>query len=112
MFVKYAKKRRAKEALFEFTPRFLDQLRPCEVDGKFCWFHRFIEEDRALLSLNCYHPEDVLARLTRIFNEEGVVRPGCSTEIIRETFALVEYPDGSVGKVKPELVQFLDRKEG
>ena len=28
------------------------------------------------------------------------------------TLALVEYPDGSVGMVKPELIQFLDRKEG
>ena len=27
------------------------------------------------------------------------------------TLALVEYPDGSVGMVKPELIQFLDRRE-
>jgi hypothetical protein len=32
-------------------------------------------------------------------------------EVIRVTFALVEYPDGSVGKVDPDKVHFLDRKE-
>lgn len=94
------------------APRPLYKLRPCLADEKPATFHRFIEEDRAMLRINCYHPERVYNQLIRRFKEEGVIHPGCSTEIIRETLALVEYPDGSVGKVKPELIQFLDRKEG
>lgn len=86
-------------------------VRPCLADDKPATFHRFIEEDRALFSINCFHPESVYDKMTRRFKTEGVIPPGCSTEILRTTFALVEYADGSVGKVKPELIQFLD-KEG
>lgn len=32
------------------------------------------------------------------------------TDVLGETFAIVEYQDGSVGKVKPELVTFLDKE--
>ena len=48
--------------------------------------------------------------LLRRFRENGVVPVGCSAEITRHSFALVEYPDGSVGKVDPALVHFLDGK--
>lgn len=60
--------------------------RACEVDGKPCLFHRWVEEDTILIS----------AESEPVFS--------------RHTLALVEYPDGSVGKVKPELVTFLDKE--
>ena len=85
------------------------ELRPCEVDGKPALFHRFIEEDKALLRINTYCRPDEQQILVRCFHDEGVCSNICSTEIIRNTWALVEYSDGSVGKVDPALVTFLDR---
>lgn len=48
--------------------------------------------------------DDKPATFHRWVDESGLL---CCT-----TLALVEYPDGSVGMVKPELITFLDRKEG
>lgn len=47
--------------------------------------------------------DDKPATFHRWVDESGLL---CCT-----TLALVEYPDGSVGMVKPELIQFLGRKE-
>lgn len=60
------------------------QNRPCEVNGTPALFHRWVEEARP------------------------VVRPAAFrfVEVIHETFALVEYQDGTIGKVKPEAVRF------
>lgn len=91
----------------------MDELhaRPCEVDGRPALFHRWVEEDRALLKVNCFVAPDEREALARRFRNEGLVVPGCPTEVIRETFALVEYRDGTIDKVKPELIRFIG-KEG
>ena len=86
-------------------------LRPCEVDGKICIFHRFIDEDKALLEIEPLVKQETLIAWRRAFNEFGEVPPHSTVKIMRHTYALVEYSDGSVGKVEPELVQFLDREE-
>ena len=112
MFGKYAKGAE--------TPRFrrgteppppCRSLRPCLVDGKPATFHRWVDADRALLKINAFVRAEEQGRLVRGFRDDAVVPNCCSTEVIRETVALVEYPDGSVGKVKPELITFMDRKE-
>ena len=87
------------------------QARPCEVEGRPALFHRWIEEDRALLKINCFTTPEEQKKLVYKFHEGGLVDIGCSADVLRETFALVEYRDGTVAKVKPELVRFVD-KEG
>lgn len=87
------------------------ELRPCEVDGRACLFHRFGDEDQALLRVNVFCRDDEARYLRRRMDAEGYVAPGCSTEVIRRTYALVEFPDGSLGKVDPKLVRFTDREE-
>ena len=84
-------------------------LRPCEVDGKPCLFHRFVNEDRALLHINAFCTPSEQQRLYQGFKEDGLVPKCCSTEVLRTTFALVEYPDGSLGKVDPVKVCFTDK---
>lgn len=84
------------------------QNRPCEVDGRPALFHRWVEEDRALLRINAFTTPEEQQKLVYKFRDGGLVSPGCSTEVIRETFALVEYRDGTIAKVKPELVRFVD----
>lgn len=86
--------------------------RPCLADGKPAVFHRWADEDKGLLRINAFTRPEEQRILSRRFRDEGIIPDCCSMEALRATFALVEYPDGSVGKVKPELIQFLDRKEG
>lgn len=81
--------------------------RPCEVDGEPALFHRWIDEDVALLKVNCFVSPDERDVLVRRFRAEGFVPAGCSTEVIRHTFALVEYRDGMIGKVDPERIRFI-----
>jgi hypothetical protein len=80
------------------------------VDGRPALFHRWIEEDRALLKFDNFLMAPERDALVHRFRSEGLVTPGCSTEVIRETFALVEYRDGTVDKVKPEAIRFMDKR--
>lgn len=85
------------------------QHRPCEVNGRPAFFHRWVEEDRALLCLDTFtRPEDRFAIADKI-RASGVYPAGCHPEVIHETFALVEYQDGTIAMVKPESVRFTDR---
>ena len=88
-----------------------EELRPCLVDGKPALFHRWAEEDRAILKPRAKVPLDALPAIRRIFEEHNVVPASCDAEVMRATYAIVEYPDGSVGHVTPELVCFTDREE-
>lgn len=85
--------------------------RPCEADGKPAMFHRWVEEDQVRLQVNIFCREDEMRQLRQNMDRHGVVPPGCSCQTVRHTFALVEYLDGSVGKVAPELIQFTDKEE-
>ena len=87
------------------------QARPCEVDGLSALFHRWVEEDRAILSIEVLCRFDDQVSMHRRFLADGVIPPGCAVDVLRETFALVEFRDGTVHKVKPEDVRFVDRKE-
>lgn len=84
--------------------------RPCLADGKPATFHRWVDEDKGLLRVNAFTRDEERERLNRVFRDDGIIPQCCSLEALRATLALVEYPDGSVGRVKPELVQFLDRE--
>ena len=90
-----------------------DRIRPCEVDGQLCLFHSFIEEELGVLQINDNIVLGVnqVERLIRDFEERGIVAHCCSLEKLRHAWALVEFPDGSVKKVEPEKVRFLDREE-
>lgn len=91
----------------------MDELhaRPCKVDGVPALFHRWVERDEGLLKIDALiHPEE-MARIDKHYRTAGIIPPCCSMEVIRKTYALVEYRDGSVHMVAPELVTFTD-KEG
>lgn len=95
-----------------FRPRFGDPLRQCEVDGKLCRFHRFVEEDRLLLRVDALMKPEREGELRLRAYETGVVPSCCKTEVLRETRALIEWPDGSLSTVAVERVTFLDQGEG
>lgn len=85
--------------------------RLCLADGKPATFHRWVDEDQALLQIHPFVRPADQQKIARRFREEGTTDGTATIEKLRATFALVEYPDGSVGKVKPELIQFMDREE-
>ena len=112
MFWKFAKRgAQVPEQLFAPQMPLLRRERPCLADGKPAFFHRWVDEDKGLLRINAFTRHDEAERLHRAFRDEGIVHNCCSVETLRVTFALVEYRDGTVGKVKPEQVRFLDREE-
>lgn len=86
-------------------------LRPCEVDETPALFHRWVDEDQALLRVNVFCKEDEMRQLRRNMDRRGIIPCGCSSEVVRRTYALVEYPDGLIGKVDPKLIRFTDREE-
>ena len=96
-----------------FTPKFntppAEVMRPCLVDGKPAMFLRWADEDRAFIRMNLLIPDAEQRSIWREFQRTGYVPSGCSTEVQRVTVALVEYPDGSLGKVDPVKVCFTDK---
>ena len=93
----------------------MDELRcrPCTVNDRPALFHRWIEEDRAILKHNksfLYTTDDLHYR-ERYFIEKGVCLPECAFEVVSETLALVEYQNGVVAKVKPEQVRFIHKED-
>lgn len=91
----------------------MDELlaRPCEVDGRPALFHRWVEADRAILRVDTLCRRAEMMEMGHLFHTAGIVAPQCSTEVIRETFALVEYRDGTIARVRPETIRFVG-KEG
>lgn len=84
--------------------------RPCLVNGKPAIFHQWVVQDRALLKINAFYKPDSQAERYRIFKEEGIIPPDCSVEKVKDTLALIEWPDGSVS-LEPVLhVHFIDRE--
>jgi hypothetical protein len=90
-------------------PERVEQRRPCEVDGSKAWYHGLIHCDQALLKAGAYEGQpDAYAACHREFRVTGKVPMYCDVVIVRRTYAMVEYLDGSVSKVDPEKVHFID----
>lgn len=86
-------------------------LRPCQVDGKPALFHRWVEEDKALLKVKAFMQQDDIDASIARFHRDGVMDHSCDIEKLHTVSALVEYEGGTVGKVNPELIRFTDREE-
>lgn len=72
--------------------------RPCEVDGRPALFHRWVEDFMDLVQLNAHtSPEDQVRLVDRLRDRR-----------VYQTLALVEYRDGTIDKVDPLLVRFVD----
>lgn len=112
MFRKYAKNKLRLGVKVEACKDCRGPERPCLVDGKPAIFHRWVEEDKALLRVNSFMKPEGIEERVRRFERLGVCGPECSIEKLRAVKALVEWPDGSVSTVALELITFLDRREG
>ena len=82
-------------------------LRPCTIGERKGKFHKWIEEQKILIKFNNNLKENDVRNMKIAFELSGVIPPYADYEIITNTVALVEFDDGSVGKVKPEEVRFV-----
>lgn len=90
-----------------------NEYRSCEVRGVKALFHRYVEDTEIYIKNELIHPaqEKRLEWLKSMIREDNIVPRGCDIEKINKTLALVEYGDGTVHKVDPTIVKFLDTKE-
>lgn len=91
----------------------MDELhaRPCEVDGRPALFHRWIEEDRVIVNVTKGSPLGTARSIEHLLLGGGAVPPRCDRyDVIRNTLALVEYRDGAIEKVEPELIRFTGKE--
>ena len=86
-------------------------LRTCEVDGKPALFHRWAEEDKGVLKVSGFVRKEQSDQAIREYRDNDIIPNYCDLNIMRTTFAIVEYPDGSVHRVPVDRVRFTDRSE-
>ena len=89
-------------------PERVDHRRPCEVDGSKAWHHGLVHCDRTVVRMDGIFSSDKYAELERAMQSRQVFPSNCQMHVERRTYAMVEYLDGSVEKVDPEQVQFID----
>lgn len=81
-----------------------DIYRQCLVDDQKGIFHGWVIDDRLLINTN-----PLLASARRAFNLPS--QDMSSMNIIGSTVALIEFEDGSVRKIDPEKLIFVDSSE-
>lgn len=88
-------------------------LRPCTAFDRPALFHCWVVEEKGLLNIDTIlrHDHPSIERMRADFHDKGIIPPCCSLEKLRETRAVVEWPDGSVSTVPLDVVQFTDRED-
>lgn len=86
------------------------EYRPCYVGNKKALFHRWIDKDQVILHFNMYVTDAERDYIIYDYKANKVVPKNCSTTVISQTFAIVEYEDGTVAEVEPIEVRFVDNK--
>ena len=90
-------------------PERVEHRRPCEVDGSKAWYHGLVHADRTMIRLEGnQHTRQELEESVRAIRLGYVLPSDCQMHVERRTYAMVEYLDGSVEKVDPEQVHFID----
>lgn len=87
--------------------------RPCRTPNtEGCWFHRLVEETQFLYKAKLLLRREDEFMLRRKIDATGIVPSTFDVEPFVAIKAIVEFPDGTLRRVDPEQVQFIDREEG
>lgn len=89
-------------------PERVEQRRPCEVDGSKAWYHGLVHCDRTVVRVDGKLSSIQSSIIERKIQRQQVFSNDCQMHVERRTYAMVEYLDGSVAKVDPEQVHFID----
>ena len=90
------------------------KYRPCLVYGyREALFHRWVEADKVIFKIDRGFKEgslkDLLNRITTMYKEHNAIySPYVKIEKIKIFYGIVENGDGSIEKVDPENIKFLD----
>lgn len=84
------------------------EYRPCYVGNKKGLFHRWIDKDQVIMHIDTYVTQSQLDYILCDYKANKVVPKNCSTTVISQTFAIVEYEDGTVAEVEPTELKFAD----
>lgn len=93
------------------------ELRPCYVKGQKALFHKWDTSERVLPQFTTYMKTgDCQRRSEALYmqlKEERITILPHNVSICKaaDTTALVEYEDGTMERVQPELVRFIDTQE-
>ena len=92
---------------------YIDNTRQCYANNKKALFHKWIDIDEVLVKLNgCISPNE-LRRINENIDTiitNNVYSSNFNTEVIKRTYAIVEYEDGTVDYVDPKSIRFIDGK--
>lgn len=86
------------------------EYRPCYVDGKKALFHRWIDREGLYLHFKCFISLEEQLKAQKTFYDDHIIPTGCDIERIKQTFAIVEFENGTVAEVAPCSIKFDDTK--
>lgn len=84
-------------------------MRPCLVNDKRALFHRWHIVDAAILNFKAKMNYEAVRTCRDVFAKEGWVPDCADVEKLTNTYALVEFEDGTINdRVPPRDIRFLD----
>ena len=86
------------------------KTRPCYVKGRKGLFHRWIEKEDFYIKTNMRISNNLFDNIRKIVKENGAVPDGFETDIVKNTYALIEFEDGHMEEIPPTTITFLDSR--
>lgn len=87
------------------------KTRPCYVNGRKGLFHRWIEKEDFYIKTNMRISNNLFDHIRKIVKENGAVPDGFETDIVKNTYALIEFEDGHMEEIPPTTITFFDSDE-
>ena len=90
-----------------------DKHRHCYASNKKALFHKWIDIDEVLVKINGCVSSDDLRKINEIIDTiitNNVYSSNFNTEVIKRTYAIVEYEDGTIDYIDPKSIRFIDGK--
>lgn len=84
------------------------QYRPCVVADKKALFHNWVHREKAFLKIKAFVSDEIAKDIKNRFEKSGICTPQSDIVKISETYAIIEYEDGTIGKVLPNDIRFVD----
>lgn len=82
--------------------------RPCYYLEEKATFHRWVDETKLILKFDVMLPMKDMWQLKRDYEDLGIVPNSANVVPLTTTFALIEMRDGSMKKVPPEEIRFVN----
>lgn len=82
--------------------------RPCYYLNEKATFHRWVDETKMIVKFDVMLPMKDMWQLKRDYEDLGIVPNSANVVPLTTTFALIELRDGSVKKVPPEEIRFIN----